>query len=93
MFFTNSDADSDGDSDSENGGDVKVGDKVRVKAKVKVPRYQWGMVSPGNVGILKNIDSDGDVKVDFPEQPGWHGVLKELEKLSDSIAGKGESVE
>ena len=59
----------------------KVGDRVRVRLGVANPTYGWGSVEHGDVGILTQIDKNGDCKVDFPQQSGWAGKLSEMEKV------------
>ncbi len=57
----------------------KVGDRVRVKRSVSTPEYEWGSVSHKSTGVLKRIDADGDVMIDFPSQSSWKGKLGEIE--------------
>ena len=59
-----------------------MGDKVKVDPSISEPKYKWGSVKKGSVGTVKRIDSDGDIVVDFPEQSGWKGLLKEMELVS-----------
>jgi hypothetical protein len=60
---------------------LSIGDRVRVKKSVPEPEYKWGSdVSHESIGILKKIESDGDVVIDFPERSGWKGVLTEMER-------------
>ncbi len=61
---------------------ISVGDHVRVKASVSNPRYAWGEITRKSVGVVKRIDSDGDVTVDFLEQKGWKGYITEMEIVS-----------
>ena len=47
---------------------VRVGDRVRVKESVKIPKYKWGSVSHGAVGVVKTISPNGqDLTIDFPQ--------------------------
>ena len=64
----------------------KIGQLVRVKPTVDRPRYKWGNVKRGSVGVVAGIKK-GDVIVDFPEQPRWHGLMKELEPVSNDENG------
>ena len=59
---------------------VKVGDRVRVKPSVTTPKYKWGSVNHGSVGTVVSISPNGkDVKVDFPQQTNWTGLISEME--------------
>mmetsp|Transcript_68047 Transcript_68047/g.148334 ORF Transcript_68047/g.148334 Transcript_68047/m.148334 type:complete len:815 (-) Transcript_68047:352-2796(-) len=65
------------------GAGLKVGDKVKVRADISEPKYKWGSVKPGMVGVLKRIDDDGDCFVAFPELPRlWRGLCSEMQKAS-----------
>lgn len=58
----------------------KVGDKVRVKASVSVPAFEWGNVSPDDVGTVSTIGgANSDLIIDFPAQPGWMAQSQEME--------------
>eukprot|EP00435_Cladocopium_sp_Y103_P062253 s978_g23.t2 len=57
---------------------IRVGSLVRVRDTVSSPRYSWGSVSRGEVGRVVLLQDDG-VRIDFPSQSGWHGVLSEME--------------
>lgn len=57
----------------------KVGDRVRVKASVECPDYGWGEVKRGDVGVVRRIDSDGGLVIDFPAHDHWLGVSSEME--------------
>jgi hypothetical protein len=47
-----------------------VSARVRVKRSVSNPTYGWGSVAHDKVGIVKRVDPDGDLKVDyFPSTP------------------------
>ncbi len=71
IFLCNSDYDT-----------ISVGDRVRVKASVSCPRHAWGDITHKSVGVVKRIDSDGDVIVNFPEQTRWKGYITEMEIVS-----------
>ncbi len=61
-------------------GGVRVGDRVRVKPSVATPKYKWGSVSHGAIGVVVSAASNGrDVTVDFPQQSNWTGLLSEME--------------
>ena len=47
---------------------VRVGDRVRVRNSVKMPKYKWGSVTHGAVGVVKAISPNGqDLTIDFPQ--------------------------
>lgn len=57
----------------------KVGDKVKLVVKNgNEPRYGWGNVKPGDEGVIAQIQSDGDLIVEFEQQSYWSGVEKEF---------------
>ncbi|XP_068720941.1 E3 ubiquitin-protein ligase HERC2-like [Montipora capricornis] len=59
---------------------IKVGDRVRVKPSVTTPKYKWGSVNHASVGTVVSISPNGkDVKVDFPQQTNWTGLISEME--------------
>lgn len=61
-------------------GIIKVGDRVRVKPSVTTPKYKWGSVNHSNIGTVVSLSSNGkDVKVDFPQQANWTGLISEME--------------
>jgi hypothetical protein len=61
-----------------------VGARVRVKRSVSNPTYGWGGVTHDKVGIVKRVDPDGDLKVDFPDHSGWTGKSSEMEVVTAS---------
>ena len=53
---------------------------MKVKSTVTVPRYKWGSVDHNSVGIVTSIGSNSrDLKVDFPQQSNWTGLISEME--------------
>ena len=80
---------------SEEDSEIKVGDRVRVKASVETPRYNWGSkgVSHDSVGVVTRLDSDGEMRVDFPEHSDWMAFLSEMEKVTDEDGGSSEEEE
>jgi hypothetical protein len=69
----------------------KVGDKVRVKASVGEPAFDWGQVSPGDVGTVRTIDTkDSDMIVDFPSQRGWMAESQEMELVVERRKSPGK---
>ena len=56
-----------------------LADIVRVKPGV-TPTTGWGQAGPASVGpVLELRDDDTYVVVDFPEQSGWVGKIREME--------------
>ena len=62
-------------------GPLRVGEFARVRAGVAVPRYQWGRVRPGEVGVIVQIQG-AVVTMAFPSQGGWKGALEEMERAA-----------
>lgn len=58
---------------------IVVGSNVRIKSNVSAPRYKWGSVLRGSVGVVTAMNENGDVTVDFPQQFSWTGQLSEME--------------
>ena len=61
---------------------MKIGDNVRVS--VEQPQFGWGTVNKGDIGIYKGVALEstakpGEIVVDFPNHPGWNGILSEIE--------------
>ena len=66
-------------------GGLKVGDLVKVV--VAEPKYGWGPVSPGEVGLIDGFITDekgeeGLARVDFPSVLGWSALVEELEVVN-----------
>ncbi|HEY9054064.1 MAG TPA: PEGA domain-containing protein [Rectinemataceae bacterium] len=59
----------------------KVGDSVRVQANIAEPKYGWGQVKPGEIGIVKSLPEPGSdmMRVDFPSQKDWAAKMGEME--------------
>ena len=52
------------------------------------PKYKWGSVSHGSVGVVTEISGPRtDVRVDFPQQNKWVGLLAEMELVPSCHAG------
>ena len=64
-----------------------MGDRVRVKPSVTTPKYKWGSVSHASVGVVTEISGSTDVRVDFPQQNKWVGLLSEMELVPSCHAG------
>ncbi len=60
-----------------------MGSKVRVKATVEEPFHQWGQVNHSSVGVVTQLDDDGEMRIDFPEQKYWMGKLEEMELVTN----------
>ena len=54
------------------------GVRVQVKETVLNPHYNWGDIKRDEIGVVRFIDADGDVVVDFPSQIGWYARPNEL---------------
>lgn len=62
---------------------ARVGDHVRIRENVTRPRFSWGKVTPASVGIVRKIEANGAVFVEFPEQRRWKALNCELETVSE----------
>ena len=60
----------------------RVGDRVQVKPNIEDPRYSWGGVSAGDIGVVKVI-KDIKMYIDFDGQSNWTGLISEMK-----LAGK-----
>ncbi|XP_031621811.1 probable E3 ubiquitin-protein ligase HERC2 [Contarinia nasturtii] len=58
---------------------IMVGSHVRIRQNVSTPRYRWGSVTNGSIGVVTSINENGDVTVDFPQQFNWTGTVNEME--------------
>ena len=67
------------------GSTLCVGARVRVKRSVSNPTYGWGGVTHDKVGIVKRVDPDGDLKVDFPDHSDWNGKSSEMEVVTATM--------
>ena len=57
---------------------------MRVKLSVPVPRYNWGKVRPGEVGVITMMGGGhhgSTLYVNFPSQKNWAGVEEEMERV------------
>lgn len=64
----------------------KLGDKVRVLEDIGSPTYDWGNVSPGEVGEVVELRSDTHMIVDFPSQLGWNANPQDMEVVSTTVS-------
>lgn len=62
----------------------KTGDKVMVICDT--PLEGWGEVDKGDVGVVRNVFSNGDIEVDFPTQERWATTAEELELIERRAA-------
>lgn len=58
---------------------IMVGSHVRIRQNISTPRYQWGSVGPGSIGVVTTMNASGDIGVDFPQQFCWNGHVSEME--------------
>ena len=62
-----------------------VGMKVRVKPEVHTPKYQWGNVSPGDVGAVTAAHNVAlTCQVSFPKHHNWKGYQPDMEIVEDA---------
>ena len=53
---------------------------MRVRASVSKPKYGWGEVNHTSIGTVRIVRVEPpELKVDFPKQKGWSGMIKEME--------------
>eukprot|EP00931_Biecheleriopsis_adriatica_P048973 TRINITY_DN2830_c1_g1_i1.p1 TRINITY_DN2830_c1_g1~~TRINITY_DN2830_c1_g1_i1.p1 ORF type:complete len:825 (-),score=179.99 TRINITY_DN2830_c1_g1_i1:61-2535(-) len=57
--------------------EIVVGSKVTVRKGVK-PKYNWGKVKRGDVGVILKIWKENECKVKFERQSKWSGWLPDL---------------
>merc|ERR1712196_583173 len=63
---------------------IRPGKSVRVC--VDTPKYEWGNVRPGSVGVVRMVKYDASiVHVDFPEMRDWKCPIAELELCAPVI--------
>ncbi|XP_011024982.1 PREDICTED: E3 ubiquitin-protein ligase KEG-like [Populus euphratica] len=76
-------------SDMEKVEDFKVGDWVRVKASVPSPKYGWDDVTRTSIGIVHNLEDDGDMGVafSFRSRP-FLCSMTDMEKVSPFKVGQ-----
>lgn len=77
--------------DEEQSEQLKVGDTVKLDVTDGSPRYGWGQVSNGEVGVVVSEGTDiftgkpdDTFNVDFPSQKNWTGLPSELTKVEKS---------
>jgi len=64
----------------------KVGDKVRVLEDIGSPTYDWGNVSPGEIGVVTELRSDTHMIVDFPSQLDWNANPQDMEVVATTVS-------
>lgn len=70
----------------------EVGDEVQVI--VSKPRYGWGPIDPGDIGIIVEIFENPkkhlkSVYIDFPEKhSSWHGLISEIDFADSECSEK-----
>lgn len=64
----------------------KEGDKVRVQQDIGTPRYEWGNVSHGEVGIVTRVVNTEHMLVDFPTQDSWNADPADMELVEEYTA-------
>lgn len=66
-------------SDANGQQRIMVGSHVRIRSNVATPRYKWGSVPRGSIGVVTAVNENGTVSVDFPQQFNWTGQINEME--------------
>lgn len=76
---------------------IMVGSHVRIAQNIQNPRYKWGSVPRGSIGVVTAVNENGNVSVDFPQQFNWTGHISEMELVCqgnpDADAGQQNSME
>ena len=65
----------------EPGAAIEIGSKVMVK-EGKAPSMGWGAVKPESVGVVKQVNKDDSLVIDFPEQSHWNGRVEDMDVVS-----------
>lgn len=65
---------------------IMVGSYVRIRQNISTPRYKWGSVAPGSIGVITAINENGDVSIDFPQQFNWSSHITEIELVCQGNA-------
>jgi hypothetical protein len=69
---------------TESAPKFKVGDYVKLSIKDgKSPKYGWGGAKNGDIGKVVEVEYDGTVRVDFPNQEGWLADPSEIVLVTD----------
>lgn len=69
--------------ETEDKTEFKVGDYVKLSIKEgERPYFGWDDIKNGEIGVIKGIQPDGVLKVDFPSFRWWSAKPNELIKLS-----------
>lgn len=58
---------------------IMIGSHVRIRSNVATPRYKWGSVPRGSIGVVTAVHDNGTLSVDFPQQFNWTGQMNEME--------------
>lgn len=62
----------------------KEGDKVRVLDDIGMPKYQWGNVTPGEIGVVTKLVNSEHMLVDFPSQTDWNADPADMELVDEA---------
>lgn len=68
----------------DQGHAFKKGHHVRVKPDIDQPKWGWRKVERHSVGVICGVQSDGTVRVHFPEANSWQGDPRDL--IIDPVA-------
>jgi hypothetical protein len=70
----------------------EIGDQLRVKPGIKKPRYGWGTVKHGDVGVFRALRVESGVEklvIDFRGKKEWKADRSEMEYAMDVYKGIG----
>ena len=75
---------------------LKIGDTVMVRPDRGKPRFGWGSVERGELGVFRGKGSGpfvekGEIMVDFPSQADWRGMPSDIMKVSGLKGIPGET--
>ena len=57
----------------------KIGDRVKCIDE----SFGWGEVKVGDIGVVRDIQESGKIKVDFPNQDDWSADRKDLKPIDE----------
>lgn len=62
---------------------IRVGDNVSINVGAgEEPIFGWGSVKAEDVGIVREVESSGIARIDFPRQIGWRGLASQIKKVA-----------
>jgi hypothetical protein len=63
------------------------GTQVRISRSCPRPRFGLGKAIPGAVGVVSEVDEDGDLSIDFPNCQGWTAHPSDVEIVGRMVDG------